>query len=400
MTIECDVLIIGAGPAGLGAAITTSKNGLKTILIEKNSEIGYPIKTSAYTFSGVLDDWDLPKSVMEQWCNSFYVKSTHLKKEVEVNFNKEIGGYLHYPRFLAELSFKAIKNGTKMILSESASKPILDGDHVTGIITKNNKRIESKILIDCSGPNATIGRKLNLLPKKEEIELGVGIEYEMSNVNIRNPRSIDFYVGQKEIVPIGYGWVFPLGKDRARIGICTVYNTPEIIEEKNIKYWQKRFLSRESPIYNIIKNAQPYAKHSGAYPLCGMLEKPYTNGFLLAGDSAAQASMLLGEGIRYALEFGKYAGITAVEANNSNNYSEDTLKNYIEKCYDYLGETYDVGLDLLQVPTDEYWDALVENMIRLKKEKKSELLIDYLKTAMTYKKAKEIFPEFKGKYLK
>jgi len=398
--MKCDVLVVGAGPAGLGAAITTSKNGLKTFLIEKSSEIGYPVKTSAYTFKEVLNDWGLPKKTMKQWCNSFYVNSSNLEKEVEVNFKKNIGGYLDYPKFLAELSFKAIKNGTKIILSEHASKPILDGDFVTGLMTKNNKKIESKIVIDCSGPGATIGRKLNLLPKKDEIEIGIGIEYEMSNVNIRNSKSIDFYVGQKEIVPIGYGWVFPLGKDIARIGICTVYNTPEIIEEKNIKYWQNRFLGKESPIYEIVKNAQPYAIHSGAYPLCGMIEKPYANGFLLAGDSAAQASMLLGEGIRYALEFGKYAGITASEAIKLNNYSQDNLKNYIKKCYNYLGETYDVAIDLLQVPTNEYWDALVENMIRLKREKKSDLIIDYLKTAMTYNKAKKIFPEFKGKYLK
>lgn len=400
MSIRCDVLVVGGGPAGLGAAITTSKKGLKTILIEKNSEIGSPVKTSAYTFNEVIEEWDLSKNVMEQWCNAFYVNSPHLNKEVEVNFKKDIGGYLNYPKFLAELSFKAIKNGTKIILSESAYKPILDGDTIKGILTKNNKKIESKIVIDCSGPNATIGRKLNLLPKKEEIEIGIGIEYEMSNVNVRNPKSIDFYVGQKEITPIGYGWVFPLGIDRARVGICTVYNTPEIIEEKNIKYWHEKFLGKESPIYKIVKNAQPYAIHSGVYPLCGMLEKPYANGLLLAGDSAAQASMLLGEGIRYALEFGKYAGITASEAIKIKDYSEDILKKYIEKCYDYLGETYDVAIDLLQVPTDEYWDALVENIIRLKKEKKSELVITYLKTAMTYKNAKEIFPKFKGKYLK
>ena len=186
--MKCDVLIIGAGPAGLGAAIATSKNGLKTVLIEKNTEIGHPVKTSAYTFKEVLDEWDLPKSVMEQWCDSFYVNSLHSKKEVEVNFKEDVGGYLDYPRFLAELSFKAIKTGTNINLSESASEPILDGDFVKGIITKNNKKIEANVVIDCSGPNATIGRKLGLLPNKDEIGVGIGIDYEMSNVNVRNPK--------------------------------------------------------------------------------------------------------------------------------------------------------------------------------------------------------------------
>lgn len=396
--MKCDVLVVGAGPAGLASAITTTKKGLKTILIEKSSEIGYPVKTSAYTFKEVIDDWDLSEKVMSQWCNAFYVNSLHSNREIEVKFKKDIGGYLNYPKFLAELSFKAIKNGTKILLSESASEPILDGDIVKGIMTKNNKEIHSKIVIDCSGPNATIGRKLNLLPKKEETEIGIGIEYEMSNVKVRNPKSIDFFVGQKEIVPIGYGWIFPLGADRARIGICTVYNTLEILEEKNIKYWHERFLGKKSPIYPIVKNAQPYAIHSGAYPLSGMLEKPYANGLLLAGDSAAQASMLVGEGIRYALEFGKSAGITAIESFKSNDFSEDILKSYVDKCYDYLGEYFDVAIDLLQVPTDEYWEGLIDAMINFK-DTNPENILKYLKTEMTKQDAKNIFPSFVGKYL-
>ena len=60
-----------------------------------------------------------------------------------------------------------------------------------------------------------------------------------------------------------------------------------------------------------------------------MLEKPYANGFIMAGDSAAQASMLVGEGIRYAMEFGKFAGETAIEAVKENDFSEDILKKYV-----------------------------------------------------------------------
>ena len=37
---EVDVLIIGAGPAGSLAAREASKNGAKTLIIDKKSEIG------------------------------------------------------------------------------------------------------------------------------------------------------------------------------------------------------------------------------------------------------------------------------------------------------------------------------------------------------------------------
>lgn len=396
--MKYDVCIVGAGAAGLGAAITTSKNGLKTIVLEKSSQIGLPVKSSAFTFNEVIKAWDLPDSVMEQWCNAFYVHSVHSNRKIEVEFGENIGGYLNYPKFLEELAYKAARNRAEIHLSEPVSRPLIDDDQVIGVETKKGKKIESKIVIDCSGSNAIIGRKLNLVPNKDEVEIGIGLEYEMSNVSIRNQHSIDFFVGRDEIVPIGYGWIFPLSESRARIGICTVYNTPEEFEEKNIGYWHDRFLSNVSPIYENVKNAQPYAIHSGSYPLSGMLEKPYANGLLIAGDAAAQASMLVGEGIRYALEFGKRAGTTCVSSIQKDDMTEEFLKQYVDKCYEYLGNYFEVAIDLLQIPTNEYWEGLIDGMNSLKKTD-PKLILKYLRTEMTKKDAEKIFPSFVGKYL-
>lgn len=38
--LECDVLVIGGGPAGMMAAIAASAQGAKTVLLERNSELG------------------------------------------------------------------------------------------------------------------------------------------------------------------------------------------------------------------------------------------------------------------------------------------------------------------------------------------------------------------------
>ena len=397
--MKCDIVVVGAGPAGLAASITSSERGLETILVERNSEIGCPIKTSAFTFREVIERWNLPNEVMAKWYTSFYIYSAHSNRGVEINFGKTIGGCLDYSKFLKELSIKAIERGTKIILSDAVVEPLVDGDVVKGVKTLHGREINSKIVIDCSGPSAVIGRKLGLIPKSSNIEVGIGIEYEMHNVKVRNPDSIDFYVGEKEIVPIGYGWVFPLSKNRAKIGICTVYNTPEEIKEKNIEYWHTRFLSKRSVIYHMVKDAQPYALHKGVYPLCGMLEKPYSNGLILAGDSAAQASMLVGEGIRYALEFGKIAGEISVEAFKEKNFSEDFLKTYVERCKSLLGEYFSVASDLLNVPTNEYWESLIDAIIRYK-ESDPEKILKYLKTEMTYSDAERLFPNFADRYLR
>ena len=38
--METDVLVIGGGPAGVGAAVAAARNGAKTMLIEQNSVLG------------------------------------------------------------------------------------------------------------------------------------------------------------------------------------------------------------------------------------------------------------------------------------------------------------------------------------------------------------------------
>ncbi len=396
---NCDVLVVGAGPAGLGAAITSSKLGLKTILLEKSSEIGYPAKSSAVTWKEIVDDWILPDRVMSQWTSSFYIYSAHSDREVEINFGRIIGGTLNFHIFLQELAFQAIRHGTKIILSESASEPLMDGDFVCGVKTASCNEIKSKIVIDCSGPSAIIAKKVGLIPPDWNVELGIGIEYEMLDYKVRNPNAIDFFVGEEEIIPIGYGWVFPTGNYRAKVGVCTILDTIERMEAKSIKYYEKRFLSKGSPIYESAKNAQPFEMHTGAYSMGAVLEKTYSNGLMVAGDSAMQASTLAGEGIRYALEFGKRAAETAVDAINAGDVSGDYLKLYYDKCGEYLGETFEVAADLAVVPTDEYWESLIDSLISLKEIGNSEIVLKYMKTGMTRKEAIEIFPSFKGKYL-
>jgi succinate dehydrogenase/fumarate reductase flavoprotein subunit len=49
-TVETDVLIIGGGISGLSAGIVCSQNGLRTLLVEKSSQLGGPAALSAGMF--------------------------------------------------------------------------------------------------------------------------------------------------------------------------------------------------------------------------------------------------------------------------------------------------------------------------------------------------------------
>ncbi|MCD6467777.1 MAG: FAD-dependent monooxygenase, partial [Thermoplasmata archaeon] len=58
MQIECDVLVVGAGPAGLATAVLLSKKGFTSAVIEKGKSVGlHNIKydiTEGNIISGIL----------------------------------------------------------------------------------------------------------------------------------------------------------------------------------------------------------------------------------------------------------------------------------------------------------------------------------------------------------
>lgn len=47
-TIKCDVLIIGAGPAGASAALFLSEKGIDVVLIDKKTEIDQPLRCAEF----------------------------------------------------------------------------------------------------------------------------------------------------------------------------------------------------------------------------------------------------------------------------------------------------------------------------------------------------------------
>ena len=63
-----DIVIVGAGPAGLGCAISAVKRELKTLLIDKgnvvNSIINFPVNMTFFSTADVLEIHDIPFNSM------------------------------------------------------------------------------------------------------------------------------------------------------------------------------------------------------------------------------------------------------------------------------------------------------------------------------------------------
>jgi len=92
--IHCDVLVIGAGIAGIMAAKTAAKNNLKTLLLDEKTEIG---GTTIYQNS---DDFKIDNKISADWLND-EINDLKKLKNLEIKTRTSVAAYHGYNYLLA-----------------------------------------------------------------------------------------------------------------------------------------------------------------------------------------------------------------------------------------------------------------------------------------------------------
>lgn len=162
-----DVVVVGAGPAGIGAAVAAARNGAKTLVFEAHGCIG-GMGTSGMV-SPFMTSYDAP-------CEKMIIRGVF---EELVNRMVEIGGavdpknvrneqpyasYFHIghnnvtpfdPHAFKLIGMRMLReSGAELLLQTQFVNVIKDGDRITGVVINNKDGlsvIEAKIVIDCSG---------------------------------------------------------------------------------------------------------------------------------------------------------------------------------------------------------------------------------------------------------
>ena len=124
--------------------------------------------------------------------------------------------------------------------------------------------------------------------------------------------------------PAGYAWIFPVSKNRVRIGVGVGKPESEIDPTKRLDEMIKNKLG---PIKDLGKLSNKEF-HYGLIPNEGLTRKTVYDNLILVGDSAGMANPLVLEGIRYAIKYGRLAGNISATALHTGNTSEKFLERY------------------------------------------------------------------------
>ena len=198
MNVKTDVLVVGGGPAGVCAAITAARRGVKVLLVEQSGSCGgmatmglvgpfmtcYDAKGEKMIIRGIFEEIVdrmvargfaiHPREVMGGTCFTSWIKIGH---DHVTPFEAE-GLKLVLDEMLEEA-------GVEILYHTAFLEPVLDGHTVTGIKVASKSGIEvleAKVVIDATGDGDVAAR--------------AGVPFEMGNekLGLIQPATMFFHV--------------------------------------------------------------------------------------------------------------------------------------------------------------------------------------------------------------
>jgi flavin-dependent dehydrogenase len=296
-TLDCDILIVGAGVAGLSAAIAAARTKLNTILIEKNEEIGYVVKGENINkthpiFDKVFTEKKaIPKKAILNELTGRRIYSPSAEKYIELQ-HQEPTVAIDYRIFIIEIFKELAKTDCRVMLNCELKDLIKENDNVVGAICQRGNeeiKITSKFIIAADGNHSKIG---NLLKNPPQKMIYPSLKFNFENINIPNPHYIELYL---IVDPPGAMWVFPKGPTFGEAGL-TVW-THDLPGDFNIlELWNKKSMEN-ARVKDIVKNAKCSYISRDYLNFGGPVKNIFGNGFAFVGDSGGHVGAIGAAGI-------------------------------------------------------------------------------------------------------
>ena len=356
MIHDADIVIAGGGPGGLAAAEAAAKLGASVAVIERNSEIGSPTRTSGGSFIADMKGFGIPAHLYHPVGTCRFLSP---KSAAAFTYPEPIACVIDVRGVYQHLAERAVQAGARIFPATTVLGPTTEGARVTGARVKTARGLESaiscRVLIDATGYRADLLKQAGVNSGHQRF--GVGAEYDLYAPHF-NQHEVVLIVGSS-VAPCGYGWAFPWGKNRVRLGVGVIHAD----SNANPEDYLNRLLENGASFGMDLRGAQPIEYHTGLIPSDGMADRFVGDGILGVGDSAGQPSALLGEGIRWAIYAGEMAGKVAAEAVAAKDCSKKFLTRYETQWRSRFGTNLRIAHEInkrIAGWSDDQWDRGTE----------------------------------------
>jgi flavin-dependent dehydrogenase len=292
-----DVIIIGAGLAGLQCAKLLSERGAEILLVDRKSDLKKGIHTTGIFVRRTFEDFEFPPETLGKAVRNVTLYSPNLKPlNLQSKHDEFRVGKMDvlYESFLQD----CLSNGVQFSDSTKYVRLQLTRSFTIVKLERNGEEFEvrTKVLVGADGANSKVARDLKL---DENTEFIVGVEEIYEGVPLSQEPRLHCFL-DAENAPGYLAWVTNDGED-VHIGVGGYYpseNPREALEKFKTKVVGK--------IVNL-ENAKLVEKRGGKIPVGGVLPKIANERGLLIGDAAGAVSPLTAGGLDPAMRLSKYA---------------------------------------------------------------------------------------------
>lgn len=344
-----DAIVVGAGPAGVTAALGMARKGMKVVLLERGSVPG-----EKNMFGGMLPNCPVMEEIMPRfhkkapWERHVIKRTLCLLTDSSASsFVFESGnfdtppysGYTVYrPVFDRWFAQQACEAGAKLLAGCLVGELLVDGEFIAGVrIGENGGEIRAPVTIVCDGVLSLLAQKAGLRKQPEPHALALGVKalfrMEEKAINerfglVRDQGCSQEFIGCTKGIR-GGGFLYT---QKQTLSVGLVLHLDSLKKSGVAPYdLMEQFLAFD-PVRKLLKGARLMEYSAHMIPEGGYREVPrlFADGMLLAGDAAGlcYTNGLNLEGMNLAMASGIHAAEAVFEAFQKGDFSSRQLAQY------------------------------------------------------------------------
>jgi len=332
-TLDTDVLVVGAGPAGSATAAWAARAGLDVLLVDaetfpRDKPCGDGLTPRAMA---ELDQLGL-SSWLDGRARNWGLRAAGFGQELYLPWP---GGSL--PRFGGAAPRLELDAAIRQVALDAGARPVeghraadvrFEGGQVRAVEfvvgsgrSARRRVITCRRLVVADGARSQLGRRLG---RTWHRSTAYGVA---ARAYIKSHRSDDHWIsshlelrGIEGELLSGYGWVFPLGDGEVNVGVGTLA-TDRHPADVNLRGLLAHYAEAQRDTWQFEGDIR--APWSALLPMGGAVSGVAGPNWLLVGDAAGCVNPLNGEGIDYGLETGHLAARVLAETvpNSALDYS-------------------------------------------------------------------------------
>lgn len=318
---DADVIVVGAGPAGIAAAIALATRGARVVLLDRSSfprpkVCGDGLTPRALSALQRLGAWDR----IEPYAQAVDgLRTIHLPSGAAWDGplpsrlrGMPLRGAVVRREVLDELlRQRALELGASFVAGVAVDAIEQTGSEscIVGGRTCAGRWVgQARAVVIAAGACGSLGAASRMMPRPA-LE-GIALRQYWSDVSVAAAFTICVPLETDSRPQAGYGWVFPVSERTANVGIG-VYG---VRDGRYVRRIYDKFIARLREMDSLWSRAKPCGGLQGGQLWSGVSPASMARGRIVcAGDAAAVANPFTGEGIAQALDSGELVALSLLE---------------------------------------------------------------------------------------